>query len=143
LLHRNGLNSNLAGADAKCLTQQRFSRLLPGDVGKRWRFIRTALALPNTHWQIPTTHPYKVMHCCGMSQGRKAMLKDLLKKERQKLWLVSGLSATESPVFARADASRSKTDGWTGEHDRRSLELSERWPRLSDVLTIARASSGI
>jgi hypothetical protein len=71
------------------------------------------------------------------------MLKDLLKKEREKLWLVSGLSAKERPVFAQADASRSKTDGWTGEHDRRSLELSERWPTSTDVLTIARASSGI
>jgi len=69
------------------------------------------------------------------------MFKDLLKKERQKLWLVAAIS--ERPVFAQPDALLGKSDGGTGEHDRRNLGLSERWPRSFDVLTIARASSGI
>jgi len=68
------------------------------------------------------------------------MFRDLLKKERQKLWLVSGFSAVEKPVPTQLDALR---DVGTGEHDRRSLELDERWPRPCDVLTIARTSSGI
>jgi len=71
------------------------------------------------------------------------MFKDLLKKERQKLWLVAGISAAARPVFAQPDALLGKSDGGTVEHDRRHLELSERWPRSCDVLTIARASSGI
>jgi hypothetical protein len=71
------------------------------------------------------------------------MFKDLLTKERQKLWLVSGFSATERLIRAQAEAARDIIGGVTGEHDRRSLELSEPWPRSSDVLTIARTSSGI
>ena len=71
------------------------------------------------------------------------MFKDLLTKERQKLWLVSGYSAAERPVFAQSDALRGTSGQGTGEHDRRTMELAERWPRSSDVLTIARASSGI
>ena len=72
------------------------------------------------------------------------MFKDLLTKERQKLWLVSGFSAAkERSILAQADAARGIIGGVTGEYDRRSLELSEPWPRSSDVLTIARTSSGI
>jgi hypothetical protein len=71
------------------------------------------------------------------------MFRDRLTKERQKLWLVSGLSAAERPVFTQPEAGQGNSDGGTGEHDRRGLELSERWPRSYDVLTIARASSGI
>ena len=77
-------------------------------------------------------------------KGDKPMFKDLLTKERQKLWLVSGFSAaTERSILAQAVAARGIIGGVTGEHDRRSLELSEPWPRSSDVLTIARTSSGI
>jgi hypothetical protein len=68
------------------------------------------------------------------------MFRDLLTKERQKLWLVSGSSVTERPDLAQPDA---LLDGATVGHDRRSMELSERWPKPYDVLTIARASSGI
>ena len=71
------------------------------------------------------------------------MFMDLLRKERQKLWLVSGFWATERPGLAQLDALQSKSDAGTVGHDRRSLEPSERWPRPYDVLTIARASSGI
>jgi hypothetical protein len=71
------------------------------------------------------------------------MFRDRLNKERQKLWLVSGFSAAERPVFTQSEAVQGNSDGGTGEHDRRSLELSERWPRSYDVLTIARASSGV
>jgi hypothetical protein len=71
------------------------------------------------------------------------MFKDRLKEERQKLWLVSGFSAAERAVFTQPEADQGNSDGGTGEHARRSLELSERWPRSYDVLTIARASSGI
>jgi hypothetical protein len=70
------------------------------------------------------------------------MFRDLLKKERQKLWLVAGFSAAEKPPLAQSEA-LGKSDTGTGEHVRRSLELSERWPSSCDVLTIARASSGI
>jgi hypothetical protein len=70
------------------------------------------------------------------------MFRDLLKKERQKLWLVAGFSAAERPVLAQPDA-LGKSGTGTGEHDRRNLELSERWSGSYDVLTIARASSGI
>ena len=71
------------------------------------------------------------------------MFRDLLTKERQKLWLVSGFSVTERPVLAQPDALQSKSNGATVGHDRRSMEPSERWPKPYDVLTIARASSGI
>jgi len=70
------------------------------------------------------------------------MFRDLLKKERQKLWLVAGFSAAARPVLAQPPA-LGKSDTGTGDHDRRSLELTERWPSSYDVLTIARASSGI
>jgi hypothetical protein len=71
------------------------------------------------------------------------MFKDLLRKERQKLWLVAGVSIAERPAFAQPDALLGKSDAGTGEIDRRNLEISERWPKSFDVLTIARASSGI
>jgi hypothetical protein len=71
------------------------------------------------------------------------MFKDLLRMERQKLWLVAGFSIAEKPVFPQPDALLGKSDAGTVEIDRRNLEISERWPRSYDVLTIARASSGI
>ena len=71
------------------------------------------------------------------------MFKDLLRMERQKLWLVAGFSIAERPVFARPEALLGKSDAGTGEIDRKNLEISERWPKSFDVLTIARASSGI
>lgn len=71
------------------------------------------------------------------------MFRDLLKRERQKLWLVSEFSAAESRVLTQPDGLHGKSGIGTDGHDRRRLELSERWPRPCDVLTIARASSGI
>lgn len=71
------------------------------------------------------------------------MVTDRLKKERQQLWLVSGSSAAEMPVFTPPEAVRGNSDGEMAEHDRRSFELREPWPSSYDVLTIARASSGI
>src|SRR5262245_57085696 len=95
------------------------------------------------HWQIPTTDPCGSCILAQCPKGDKPMCKDLLTKERQKVWLVAGVSAAERSILRQADALRDIIGGATGEYDRRSLELSEPWPRSSDVLTIARTSSGI
>jgi len=69
------------------------------------------------------------------------MLKDVLKKECQRFWLLLGFSGAETPTFAPAEAPRGKTHEGGGE--RVSFDLSEQWLRAYHVLTIARASAGI
>jgi hypothetical protein len=70
------------------------------------------------------------------------MFKQLLKKERQKLWLASAPSATEKPTYTQALVSRA--NGGSMDYDRTS-DLGEypRWPGSHDVLVIARAASGL
>jgi len=71
------------------------------------------------------------------------MFKDLLKKERQKLWLAAALSATEAPATERrASRAQTRTIGYdafgpdlVGEHSR--------WGGPQDVLAIARTASGL
>ena len=72
------------------------------------------------------------------------MSKDLLKKERQKLWLAAALSATEVPAAERR-ASRAPTNVGTSEHDGLGSNFREhpRWGGPQDVLAIARTASGL
>jgi len=73
------------------------------------------------------------------------MFKDLLKKEREKLWLTSGLFATETHSYEQALASRAKTSAEDFGDERMSLEIGERrnWPASHDVLAFARAACGL
>ena len=71
------------------------------------------------------------------------MFKDLLKKERQKLWLAAALSATDAPATERRlSRAQTRTIGYdafgpdpVGEH--------WRWGGPQDVLAIARTASGL
>ena len=71
------------------------------------------------------------------------MFKDLLKKERQKLWLTPGLAATEP--YEEALALRSKTYAEDFADKRMSSDIGERrtWAGSRDVLAIARTASGL
>jgi hypothetical protein len=73
------------------------------------------------------------------------MFKDLLKKERQKLWLASGLSGAETHPDEQALASRVKTYAEDFGDERISSEIGERrsWPASHDVLAIARTACGL
>src|SRR5262249_12928786 len=81
--------------------------------------------------------PYSI----AASLTERPMLKDLLKKECQRFWLLSGFSGAEIPTFAPAGAPRGKTHEGRGDQD--NFDLSEQWLRAYHVLTIARASAGI
>jgi hypothetical protein len=73
------------------------------------------------------------------------MFKDLLKNERQKLWLTSGLSATETHPYEQALASRVKTYAEDFGDERINSDIGERrgWPASHDVLAIARMACGL
>jgi len=73
------------------------------------------------------------------------MFKDLLKKERQKLWLASGLSATETHPDEQALAAQMKTYAEDFAVGRLSLEIGEHrsLPASHDVLAIARTACGL
>jgi hypothetical protein len=71
------------------------------------------------------------------------MLKDLLNKERQKLWLVSGFSQARTPACGQAGTAPGEPDEVHRSYLRRNADFAEHWPRPHDVLAIARASSGI
>jgi hypothetical protein len=66
------------------------------------------------------------------------MFKDLLRKERQKLWLAAALSAIEAPAVER----RAPRVG-TIEYDAFGLGEDSRWGRPQDVLAIVRTASGL
>jgi hypothetical protein len=72
------------------------------------------------------------------------MFKDLLKKERQKLWLAAALSATEVRAVERR-ASRPHTNVGTIESDAVGSDLGEHslWGGPQHVLAIARTASGL
>jgi len=73
------------------------------------------------------------------------MFKDLLKKERQKLWLASGLSATETHPDEQALASQVKPYAEDFAVERVSSEIGEHrsLPASHDVLAIARTACGL
>ena len=75
------------------------------------------------------------------------MLKDLLKKELRQLWLASEtLCATEIPTYGQALELRARTtDRGSVDHNRTSDMGEHRpfWPTSHDVLTTARAASGL
>jgi hypothetical protein len=73
------------------------------------------------------------------------MFRDLLKKERQKLWLSSIWSATDTRTYPQALGSPEKANGESVDYERGSADLSEhrRSPGSNDVLTIARTASGL
>jgi len=72
------------------------------------------------------------------------MFKHLLKKERQKLWLASGLSATETHPDEQL-ASQIKAYAEDFADKRMSSDIGERrtWAGSRDVLAIARTASGL
>jgi len=69
------------------------------------------------------------------------MFKDLLKKERQKLWLTPD-RATNPLAVGPAGTAPGEADEARRDHDNRS-HSDDHWTRSHDVLAIARASSGI
>ena len=71
------------------------------------------------------------------------MFNDLLKKERQKLWLATTLSATDIPTYGQALASPRKTIDERIDHSREDLGEHLRTSGSRDVLLIARAASGL
>jgi hypothetical protein len=76
------------------------------------------------------------------------MLKDLLKKELRKLRLASAtLRANEIPTYGEALELRARTSGGgSADHNRTTSNLGEHlpfWPASHDVLTAARAASGL
>jgi hypothetical protein len=72
------------------------------------------------------------------------MFKHLLKKERQKLWLASGLSATETHPDEQL-ASQIKAYAEDFAVERASSEIGEHrsLPASHDVLAIARTACGL
>jgi len=71
------------------------------------------------------------------------MLKDLLNRERQKLWLASGFSQAKKPACEQAETASGEPDEGRRSYVRRNTDFGELWPRSHDVLAIARTSSGI
>jgi len=71
------------------------------------------------------------------------MLNDLLKKERQKLWAATSLSATDIPTYGQALASPEKTIDARIDHRREDLGEHLRRSGARDVLLVARAASGL
>lgn len=73
------------------------------------------------------------------------MFKDLLKKERQKLWLSSIWSVTDTRTHSQALGSPEKANGESVNFEMGSSDLSEhrRCPGSNDVLAIARTASGL
>jgi hypothetical protein len=73
------------------------------------------------------------------------MFKELLRKERQKLWLAAAPSANEIPAYTQALVSRAKRTGGSLECDTASPDLGEypRWSEPHDILVTARAASGL
>ena len=71
------------------------------------------------------------------------MFNDLLRKERQKLWLATTLSATDIPAYGQALASPEKTIDARIDRSREDLGGHVRRSGSRDVLLIARAASGL
>jgi hypothetical protein len=70
------------------------------------------------------------------------MFKDLLKKERRKLWLAADC-ATNAPALGPAETAPGKADGARLDYGSRNTHCDDGWTRSHEVLAIARASSGI
>ena len=71
------------------------------------------------------------------------MFNDLLKKERQKLWLVTTLSATGIATYGQSLASPKKAVNARIDHGTEALGEHLRRSSARDVLLVARAASGM